>query len=138
MQLQSKQVAPAVKTPVAPAPAEKPSTGTDAVSLHQDGLTFPFPKYLENIENSILLRWQHEGFRPGLDVKIAFVISKDGTVDPKSVQVTKKSSVLMYDNAALAAIDLASSTGAFGKLPSGWNGPSLPIEFDFLQARTTP
>ena len=131
--------APAAKSRVVPAPGAKPSTGTDVVTLHQEGLAFPFPEYLRGIENAIFARWQHEAFRPGLDVKIAFVISRDGTVDPKSVEVTKRSGNSQFDLDAAAASELATNAKAFGPLPTGWNGASLPIEFDFKQvARGTP
>lgn len=130
---------PLVKTPVAPAVGEKPSTGTDAVTLHQAGLVFEYPEYLRNIENKINRHWNHAVFRPGLEVRIAFVISKDGTVPQASVIVEKASGNLTFDENARAAIESVSSTHEFGPLPDGFNGVTLPILFVFKQvARSGP
>ena len=133
--LQAKPSTPAAaKPPNAPAPGEKPSTGTDVVTVTQEGIAFPDPRYLANIENQIYARWQHETFRAGLNVKIEFVILRDGSVDPKSVVVVKHSSDLSFDLAAQAAIELTVNARVFGALPAAWNGAALPIRFDFTQA----
>lgn len=124
---------PVTKTPATPAPGEKPSTGQDAVSLHQEGLVFPYPEYLNNIENQILRRWAHTMFRPGFETQIAFVINRDGTVPGASVEFVKRSGNFSFDQAASSAIEAASNAGAFGPLPSGFTSASLPILFDFKQ-----
>jgi len=125
--------APVTRTPVVPAPGERPSTGQDVVTLSQPGISFPYPEYLRNIENKIFAQWNHSMFRPGLDVQIAFVIMKDGSVNMSSVETTKSSRNSSYDLNARAAIEAAANARAFGPLPSGWNGASLPIIFDFAQ-----
>ena len=50
-----------------------------------------------------------------------------------SVETTKSSRNSSYDLNARAAIEAAANARAFGPLPSGWNGASLPIIFDFAQ-----
>jgi outer membrane biosynthesis protein TonB len=130
---------PVTKTPVAPAPGERPSTGQDVVTLSQAGISFPYPEYLRNIENKIFSQWDHATFRAGLDVQIAFVILKDGSVNMNSVEIHKSSRNSSFDLNARAAIEAAANAHAFGPLPSGWNGASLPIIFDFAQvARGAP
>lgn len=124
---------PVTRTTVAPAPGERPSTGRDVVTLHQEGISFPYPEYLHNIENKIFAQWNHAMFRPGLDVKIAFVILRDGSVNMNSVEIVKGSGNSSFDLNARAAIEAAANTNAFGPLPAGWNGASLPILFDFAQ-----
>jgi len=124
---------PVTRAPATPAPGEAPSTGQDAVTLHQQGLVFPYPEYLANIENQILRRWVHAMFRPGYEAQIAFVINSDGTVPPASVEMVRGSGNLSFDLAARSAIEGASSARAFGTLPSGFASASLPILFDFKQ-----
>lgn len=124
---------PVTRSTVVPAPGERPSTGQDVVTLRQEGISFPYPEYLRNIENKIFAQWDHAMFRPGLDVQIAFVILKDGSVNMSSVEVVKSSRNSSFDLNARAAIEAAANSRAFGPLPSGWNGASLPIIFDFTQ-----
>jgi outer membrane biosynthesis protein TonB len=129
---------PVTKTAVTPVPGEKPSTGQDVVTLHQEGISFPYPEYLAGIENAIYRQWNHAMFRPGLDVKVSFVIMKDGSVDPKSVIVERPSGNFSFDLAARAAIEAANNARGFGPLPTGWSGSSLPILFDFSQVAKSP
>lgn len=124
---------PVTRTTATPVPGERPSTGQDVVTLRQEGISFPYPEYLHNIENKIFAQWNHAMFRPGLDVKIAFVILRDGSVNLSSVETVKASGNYSFDLNARAAIEAAANARAFGSLPVGWNGASLPILFDFAQ-----
>lgn len=130
-----KQVAkvPQTSTPATPAKGAAPSTGQDAVTLRQAGIDFPYPEYLRNIENQIFRHWDHSMFRPGFDAKIAFVILKDGSVASSSIYTTKSSGSFQFDLNARGAIESAANQGGFGPLPSGFDGASLPILFDFSQ-----
>lgn len=127
--------APHVTPVVAAAPGEKPGTGHDAVTLHQEGLVFPFPDYLDNVVNAVYRRWNHTMFRPGLEARIAFVIAKDGSVADSSYVVEKHSGNPTFDEYARAAIEAVVAHHEFGPLPSGFNGISLPILFVFTQVR---
>lgn len=130
---------PLVKSPVVPADGVKPSTGVDVVTVHQEGLVFPFPEYLRNIENMINKRWIHAMYRAGLEVRIAFVISRDGSVPQLSFFVDKSSGNSSFDDAAQAAIESVSFNHEFRPLPDGFTGVSLPILFIFKQvARSGP
>ena len=146
-----KATAPAVKKPPAPvrkpepaaavkpqtvlAQGERPSTGHDAVTIQQEGLAFPFPDYLNNIVSMVYKRWNHSMFRPGLEAKITFVISKDGTVPVGSYVVEKSSGSPTFDEYARSAIESVDANHEFGPLPSGFTGVSLPIRFVFAQVR---
>ena len=125
--------APAAKAAVVPVPGETPGTGQDVVTLHQEGISFPFPEYLKNIENMVYKRWNHSMFRPGLEVRIAFVISKDGSVPAASFDVVKRSGNSAFDEYAQTAIESVVANHEFGPLPTGFNSPSLPILFVFTQ-----
>jgi outer membrane biosynthesis protein TonB len=124
---------PETSTPATPAKGAAPSTGQDALSLQQTGFIFPYPEYLRNIENQIFRHWDHSMFRPGFDAKVAFVILKDGSVTPSSIYTTKSSGSFQFDLNARGAIESAAAQGGFGPLPSGFDGASLPILFDFSQ-----
>ncbi len=129
--------APVTSTPATPAKGVAPSTGQDALTLRQEGIEFPYPEYLRNIENQIFRHWDHSMFRPGLDTKVAFVILKDGSVTASSISTTKSSGSFQFDLAARGAVESAANQGAFGPLPSGFDGASLPILFDFSQVAAT-
>lgn len=130
--------APVTQATQPPAPGAAPSTGDDAVTLRQQGVAFPYPEYLKRIENEIFRRWDHTMFRPGFDAKIAFVIQRDGTVAANSIETAKSSGNLQFDLNARSAVESAGNQHAFGPLPDGFNGASLPILFDFSQVRGNP
>ena len=48
---------PKTAAPVAPAPGEAPSTGTDVATIKTPGLQFPFPEYLRNIVTQVYRNW---------------------------------------------------------------------------------
>jgi protein TonB len=118
------------KSAVAPLPNERPSTGSDQLTFRQEGLRFPYPEYLENIVTQIRKRWVNPT-GPGLRLRaeVAFTIHRDGTVT--DIQYIRQSGQLLFDSNALGAVERAARDGAFGQLPSGWNGESLPISFSF-------
>jgi len=127
--------APKVTPPVVPVEGVKPSTGQNAVTVHQEGVVFAFPEYLNHIEDMIYKRWSHSAFKPGLEAKIAFVISKDGSVANVSYTVEKHSGNQAFDDAGQAAIESVAAHHEFGPLPDGFNGPSLSILFVFTQTK---
>lgn len=113
-----------------PLPGETPSTGNDQLTFRQDGLRFPYPEYLNNIVTQIRKRWAAPAARNArLRVEVAFTIQRDGTVT--DIGYVTRSRNLLFDSEALGAIERAARDGAFGPLPAGWNGESLPIAFNF-------
>ncbi len=126
---------PKVTPAVVPVEGAKPSTGQNAATVHQDGVVFAFPEYLNHIEDMIYNRWNHTVFRAGLEAKIAFIISKDGSVANASYVVEKHSGNQAFDDAGRAAIEAVAAHHEFGPLPDGFNGPSLSILFVFTQTK---
>lgn len=113
-----------------PLPGEKPSTGTDALTFRQEGLRFPYPEYLGRIVTEIRRRWvAPEGSSARLRAEVGFIINRDGSVS--DIEMIKRSGNRVFDANALGAVELAGRAGAFGPLPAGWNGESLPISFSF-------
>lgn len=123
---------PALRTrsETTPLPGERPSTGSDQLTFRQDGLRFPYQEYLDNIVTQIRRRWAAPAARNArLRVEVAFTIQRDGTVT--DISYARRSGNLIFDSEALGAIERAGRDRAFGPLPSGWNGESLPIAFNF-------
>lgn len=118
------------RSDVEPLPNEAPSTGSDALTFTQEGLRFPYPEYLRKVTTEIRRRWSNPT-GPGLRLRtvVGFTIQRDGTVT--DIQYLERSRQLLFDANALGAIERAARDRAFGPLPSGWNGESLPISFSF-------
>jgi TonB family protein len=113
-----------------PLPGETPSTGNDELTFRQEGIRFQYPEYLNNIVTQIRKRWAAPAGRNArLRVEVAFTIQRDGTVT--DIEFVRRSSNRIFDAEALGAIERAGRDRAFGPLPSGWNGESLPIAFNF-------
>jgi outer membrane biosynthesis protein TonB len=118
------------RSEVTPLPGQTPSTGTDELTFRQEGLRFPYPEYLENIVTEVKRRWANpvgRGLR--LRSKVAFTIQRDGTVT--DISYLQKSGNFSFDTEAIGAIERAARDRAFGALPEGFNGESLPIAFEF-------
>ncbi len=118
-----------VKSTTGPAPGEAPSTGNDAITLKTPGRQFPYPGYLENVVNQVYRRWARPPGGSRLQAEIAFTIQKDGSVT--DIEVLKSSGNYGFDLSARGAVEAAANSRAFGALPGGFNGESLPIAFFF-------
>lgn len=118
------------KSDSTPNPGERPSTGHDALTFAQEGIRFQYPEYLNNIVNQIHRRWANPiRGASRLKTEIAFTIQRDGTVT--DIEYGTKSNVYQFDISALGAVTKAGTERAFGPLPGGYNGESLPIVFSF-------
>lgn len=118
-----------VKSTTGPAPGETPSTGNDAITLKTPGRQFPYPGYLENVVNQVYRRWARPPGGSRLQAEIAFTIQKDGSVT--DIEVLRSSGNYGFDLSARGAVEAAANSRAFGPLPGGFNGESLPIAFYF-------
>jgi outer membrane biosynthesis protein TonB len=127
------QTARATKTaPVAPAPGETPSNGTDPVTVKTPGLTFAYPEYLRNIVAQIYRRWDRP--RGGtLRAEVFFLILRDGSV--RDIRFLTPSGDFTFDLDAQGAIEAAARAGAFGPLPDGYGQDVLPVSFYFEPGR---
>jgi protein TonB len=120
---------PKTSAPVAPAPGETPSTGTDVATIKTPGLQFPFPEYLRNIVTQVYRNWDRESARQNSFAEISFLILRDGTV--RDIRFVTRSGSFAFDLGAQGAVEAAGNARSFGPLPDGWDADVLPVSFYF-------
>jgi outer membrane biosynthesis protein TonB len=120
---------PKTAAPVAPAPGEAPSTGTDVATIKTPGLQFPFPEYLRNIVTQVYRNWDRESARQNSFAEISFLILRDGSV--RDIHFVTRSGSFSFDLGAQGAIEAAGNSRSFGQLPDGWDADVLPVSFYF-------
>ena len=120
---------PKTAAPVAPAPGEAPSTGTDVATIKTPGLQFPFPEYLRNIVTQVYRNWDRESARQNSFAEISFLILRDGSV--RDIRFVTRSGSFSFDLGAQGAIEAAGNSRSFGELPDGWDADVLPVSFYF-------
>lgn len=119
--------------PNAPAPraggGETGGKGTDVANVRTEGIAFPYPGYLNNIANQILLNFDTSESRP-LRCEVFFLIHRDGSIS--DFEIRRRSGSSAFDIAARGAVEAASRARAFGPLPDGFNDDVLPVIFTFV------
>jgi protein TonB len=128
-----KEPTPRTAAPVAPAPGETPSTGTDVATIKTPGLAFPFPEYLRNIVTQVYQRWDRAAAKQSNFAEISFLILRDGSV--RDIRFVTRSGSFAFDLDAQGAIEAAGNSRAFGQLPDGWEADVLPVSFYFQPTR---
>ena len=128
-----REPAPRTAAPVAPAPGETPSTGTDVATIKTPGLAFPFPEYLRNIVTQVYQRWDRASAKQSNFAEISFLILRDGSV--RDIRFVTRSGSFAFDIDAQGAIEAAGNSRAFGQLPDGWEADVLPVSFYFKPTR---
>ena len=128
-----REPAPRTAAPVAPAPGETPSTGTDVATIKTPGLAFPFPEYLRNIVTQVYQRWDRASAKQSNFAEISFLILRDGSVS--DIHFVTRSGSFAFDIDAQGAIEAAGNSRAFGQLPDGWEEDVLPVSFYFKPTR---
>lgn len=88
------------------------------------GKQFPYQWYLNNIRSKVERNWKPPFNDNKKSVKLQFTIFTSGRIS--NVIVTKSSGNNAVDNLGIRAVKLASP---FGKLPTGYGGKSLEIEY---------
>jgi protein TonB len=135
---QSQKVAPPTEAKVTPQPkAEAPKAGggptggkgTDVATVRSDGIEFPFPGYLNNIVRQIALNFKPRNPVARLKAEVRFLIHRDGSVS--DLTFIRRSGNFSFDLEAQGAVEAASSTRAFGPLPTGFPDDALPVVFSF-------
>ena len=121
--------APAAPAP-APAAAAEPGRGTDVVGVRTEGAEFPYPVYLENIVRQIALRFKVPR-NSAARAEVMFVVRRDGSIVPNSLQFVSRSGNFAFDLEAQGAIEQAGAVKAFGPLPAGFADDVLPVVFSF-------
>jgi hypothetical protein len=115
-----------------PAPANPPSParGNDVANVHTEGVEFPYPTYLENIVRVIAQRFKPP--RNSADkAEVSFVIRRDGSLVPNSLQFVTRSGNFAFDLEAQGAVEQAGDVKAFGPLPPGFSDDVLAVVFSF-------
>ena len=130
--------APATPTPRPEAPTKAPperagggptgGRGTDVVTVHTEGIEFPYPGYLSNIVRQIALNF-HENPNVPVTAEVAFLIHRDGSVS--NFRFLRRSGAYAFDLEAQGAVEAAGSSRAFGPLPDGFPDDVLPVVFSF-------
>ncbi len=104
------------------------STGSDVTNIRSEGIAFPFPGYLNNIANQIVLNFETTDPRP-LSAEVFFLIQRDGRVT--EFEFRKRSGSSAFDIAARGAVEAAGRSRSFGPLPEGFRDDVLPVIFTF-------
>ena len=103
--------------------------GTDVATVRSDGIEFPFPGYLNNIVRQIALNFKPRNPAARLKAEVRFLIHRDGSVS--DLTFIRRSGNFSFDLEAQGAVEAASSTRAFGPLPTGFPDDALPVVFSF-------
>ncbi len=104
--------------------------GADVVNaVRTNGIEFPFPGYLSNIQRQIALSWNPRHVSAALVAEVKFLIRRDGSV--MGIEVVKSSRDRMYDTDAQAAIEAVGGVRGFHALPDGFKDDVLIVYFTF-------
>lgn len=122
-----REAAPRTTPKAKPLPGEKPSTGSDPATISTEGIEFPFPEYLQNMQSQVLQRWQRPS--SSLEGEVSFMVHRDGSVT--DLQFVRRSGDFGFDLEAQGAIEEAGRVKAFGPLPDGWVPDVLFVRFYF-------
>ena len=120
----------AAPTPPAPPVTTEPGRGNDVVGVHIEGVEFPYPAYLENIVRQIALRFKAPA-AGAAHAEVMFVLRRDGSIVPNSLQFVSRSGNFAFDLEAQGAVEQAGTVKAFGPLPAGFSDDVLPVVFSF-------
>lgn len=105
--------------------------GADVGNLDTGGLDFPYPYYTQNIIRRLILAWGQGA--PMKDAVVRFVIKRDGTVDPESIQLVVRGDY-RNDQRAIGAVEQVADAKLFGALPPGFREDILPVTVRFTPA----
>jgi outer membrane biosynthesis protein TonB len=103
--------------------------GADVATIDTPGIEFPYPYYTDNIARRIIQAFGNSNER--YIAEIRFVIQRDGTVDPASIQFVTRSRNYSFDLKAKGAIESVANAKLFGPLPAGFREDILPVTFRF-------
>jgi outer membrane biosynthesis protein TonB len=128
-----REAAPRTTPDVTPLPGEKPSTGSDIVTVSTVGVEFPFPEYLQNMMSEILRRWVQPSGPTMLQAEVSFIVHRDGSIS--ALQLVRRSGSFSFDLEARGAVEEAGRLKAFGPLPDDWAEDVLFVRFFFAPQR---
>jgi outer membrane biosynthesis protein TonB len=128
-----REAAPRTTPTTAPLPGERPSTGSDPVTVSTEGIAFPYPEYLNNAISQIARRWQRPFGSTPLEAEVSFLIHRDGSIT--DIQFVKRSGSFAFDIEAQGAVEEVGRFLALGPLPDGWSSDVLFVRFYFSGKR---
>jgi outer membrane biosynthesis protein TonB len=128
-----REAAPRTTPKTAPLRGETPSTGGDVATVSTEGVSFPYPEYLQNIMTQVLRRWQRPLGSTPLEAELSFLIHRDGSVT--DLEFVKRSGSFEFDIEAQGAVEAAGRFLTLGPLPDGWQGDVLFVRFYFSGKR---
>lgn len=128
--------APPVKAAEPPKPTPQPTAGggptggkgADVANIDTPGIDFPYPWYTQGIVRKLMTAFGTNNGR--WSATIRFVIKRDGSVDPETIQFVTRSGNYPFDTQAYGAVEAAARLG-FGVIPPGYNEDILPVTFRF-------
>ena len=131
---EAKKAATRAAPPVAGSGQSK-GRGTDVTNMVVEGIQFPFPWYLENIQRRVLLAFD---WAKGGDwvTEVRFVIHRDGSVT--DIKILSSSGNRSFDLEGQGAIESAGNKGVFGPLPTGFSDEVLPVYYTFRPVNKNP
>ena len=139
-----KKTAPKQATPTPPTktaektpPATQPAAGggpvggkgADVATIDTPGIEFPYPYYIENITRRIIQAFGTSSARYTAEVR--FIIKRDGSVDPASIQLVTSDGNFSFRQKAVGAVEAVANAKLFGPLPGGFREDILPVTFRF-------
>jgi len=124
-----REAAPRTTPKAKPLPGERPSTGSDVATVSTEGIEFPFPEYLQNMQSQVLRRWQRPPPGTPLEAEVSFFVHRDGSVT--DLQFIRRSGNFAFDLEAQGAVEEVGRFKAFGALPDGWRSDVLFVRFYF-------
>jgi outer membrane biosynthesis protein TonB len=103
--------------------------GNDVANIDTPGIEFPYPQYTDNIVRQIITQFGTSNLR--YTAVVRFVIRRDGSVDPASIQFVERSKNYSFDSKAMGAVEAVANAKLFGPLPGGFREDILPVTFRF-------
>jgi outer membrane biosynthesis protein TonB len=103
--------------------------GNDVANVDTPGIEFPYPTYTDNIVRQIIMQFGTTSLR--YTAVVRFVIRRDGSVDPASIQFVERSKNYSFDSKAMGAVEAVANAKLFGPLPGGFREDILPVTFRF-------
>ena len=103
--------------------------GADVATVDTPGIEFPYKYYTDNIVSQIIQQFGSTPMR--FTAEVRFVIRRDGSVDPKSIELVTPSPSYPFNQKAIGSIEAVANAKQFGPLPPGFREDILTVSFRF-------
>ena len=102
--------------------------GADVANIRTEGITFPFPGYLENIVRQVRVNFSPSD-KSSRTAEVFFLIRRDGSM--AGFRFLQKSGSYAFDLECQGAVEAAAATKSWGPLPAQFMDDVLPVIFRF-------